>query len=79
MNFVKQLELAIAIGPTMVTVMFVAIFLGTLVWIYRPGSKRYYDHQANLPLEDGMPLENRATGAQHPLNSGRRPSEKRNG
>jgi len=79
MNVVKQLELAISAGPTMVTLLFVTIFLGTLVWIYRPGSKRHYDHQANLPLEDGLPHEDRATGAQHPLNPERRPSEKRNG
>ena len=53
MNIIKQLELAISIGPTLVTILFVGLFLATLIWIFRPGSRRFYDQQAQLPLEDG--------------------------
>jgi cbb3-type cytochrome oxidase subunit 3 len=56
MNWVKQLELAISLGPTLVTILFVSVFVGALVWIYRPGSKRYYNDQAQLPLQDSAPL-----------------------
>jgi cytochrome c oxidase cbb3-type subunit 4 len=71
MSAVKQLELAISIGPTLVTILFVTIFLGTLVWIFRPGSKRFYDERARLPLEDdpsldASPREQRAPGVPRP-------------
>ncbi|HEX7927147.1 MAG TPA: cbb3-type cytochrome c oxidase subunit 3 [bacterium] len=55
MSLFKQLQMAIDLGPTLVTVLFVALFVGTLVWICRPGSRKYYDNQAQLPLEDGAP------------------------
>jgi cbb3-type cytochrome oxidase subunit 3 len=56
MTFMEQMEFASSVGPTVVTLLFVALFAGTLIWIYRPGSNRHYDHQAHLPLED-VPLE----------------------
>ena len=52
MTWVKQLELAISLGPTLVTVLFIVLFVGTLAWIYRPGSKHHYQGQSLLPLED---------------------------
>jgi cbb3-type cytochrome oxidase subunit 3 len=32
---------------------FFAVFVGALIWIFRRGSKRFYDGLAALPLEDG--------------------------
>lgn len=55
MTWIQQMEFAVSVGPTLVTVLFVGIFLGTLVWIYRSGSNRHYDRQAHLPLEDDAP------------------------
>lgn len=55
MSWIEQMEFAVSAGPTVVTILFIGLFLGTLVWIFRPGSNRYYDQQALLPLEDGAP------------------------
>jgi len=30
-----------------------AVFVATLVWLYRPGAKDEYDRSASLPLDDG--------------------------
>jgi cbb3-type cytochrome oxidase subunit 3 len=46
---------ATGLAPAMVTVAFVLIFAGVLVWIFRPGSARQYERQARLPLNDGAP------------------------
>lgn len=51
-SLVKQLELAVTLGPALVTVLFLALFIATLFWIYRPGSRRHYERQSLLPLED---------------------------
>lgn len=32
--------------------LFFTIFLGALVWVFRSGSKEFYDKLAALPLED---------------------------
>jgi cbb3-type cytochrome oxidase subunit 3 len=53
MSWMEQMEFAVSVGPTVVTILFIALFLGTLVWICRPGSNRYYNQQSHLPLEDG--------------------------
>jgi cbb3-type cytochrome oxidase subunit 3 len=34
------------------TVIFMAVFLGALYWMFRPGSKEFYAKQAQLPLDD---------------------------
>jgi cbb3-type cytochrome oxidase subunit 3 len=52
-SLVKQLDLAVTWGPMLVTVLFLALFIATLFWIYRPGSRHYYERQSLLPLEDG--------------------------
>jgi len=31
---------------------FVAIFLGVIAFVFRPGSKQKYEHLARLPLDD---------------------------
>jgi len=51
-TWVRQMEFAASAGPMWGTILFVALFIGTLVWIFRPGSNRHYDHQSHLPLED---------------------------
>ena len=40
------------LGPAFALVLFLAFFVGMLLWIYRPGSARLYDQQAKLPLDD---------------------------
>jgi cbb3-type cytochrome oxidase subunit 3 len=55
MTWIEQMEFAASVGPAWVTILFIGLFLGTLVWICRPGSDRHYDRQAHLPLEDGAP------------------------
>lgn len=32
--------------------LFLAVFLGAFFWIFRKGSKNFYDHLANLPLDE---------------------------
>jgi cbb3-type cytochrome oxidase subunit 3 len=60
-----------ALGPAFVLLLFLALFAGMLVWIFRPGSKATYDRDARLPLEGGAPDPGRAplrdAGA-HPRN-----------
>lgn len=36
-------------------VLFLALFLGMLVWVFRPGGKRQYQDRARMPLDDGGP------------------------
>ncbi len=44
--------------PSLVLIMFVAIFIGMLFMIYRKGSKELYQTTGNLPLnEDGVTNE----------------------
>ena len=33
--------------------MFFAIFVFALIWVFRSGSKGFYDQLANLPLDNG--------------------------
>jgi cytochrome c oxidase cbb3-type subunit IV len=44
------------LGPAVALLLFLAVFVGMLVWIYRPGSRRIYDRQANLPFDEDAPL-----------------------
>jgi cbb3-type cytochrome oxidase subunit 3 len=38
--------------PLVALCVFIVVFVGMLVWIYRPGSKQFYEREAQLPLED---------------------------
>ena len=45
-------------GPAFALVMFFVVFIGVLVWIYRPGSRQVYEHEAQLPFDrNGSPRE----------------------
>ncbi len=41
-----------AAWPLIALMLFVLVFVGMLVWIFRPGSKQFYAREAQLPLED---------------------------
>jgi cbb3-type cytochrome oxidase subunit 3 len=36
-------------------VIFVSVFLGALIWMFRPGSKQAYAARSQLPLSDDSP------------------------
>lgn len=38
-------------------VIFMAVFLGALYWIFRPGAKQAYAARATMPLDDENPVE----------------------
>ena len=38
-------------------ILFLLLFVGVLVWIYRPGSRNTYEQEAALPFEDGARSE----------------------
>jgi len=38
--------------PEISLVVFVLIFFGALLWIFRPGSKETYERRSRLPLVD---------------------------
>lgn len=40
------------LGPAIALLLFFGVFIGVLVWIYRPGSKRIYEHESRLPFDD---------------------------
>jgi cbb3-type cytochrome oxidase subunit 3 len=42
----------LTVAPAVALLLFMGIFIGVLVWIFRPGSRAQYDHEARLPLED---------------------------
>lgn len=39
-------------GGTFATVLFGLFFLGVLIFIFRPGSRKTYEELSRLPLED---------------------------
>ena len=39
-------------APAFALILFLAVFIGVLVWIYRPGSSQVYAREARLPLDD---------------------------
>ena len=43
------------VGPAFALLIFLAVFIGILVWIFRPGSKTFYDETARMPLDDDRP------------------------
>jgi cbb3-type cytochrome oxidase subunit 3 len=38
-------------------VIFVAVFVGALIWTLRPGAKQAYALRAHMPLSDDTPVE----------------------
>lgn len=38
--------------PELTLFIFLAIFVGALLWIYRPGSRDFYDRRGRMPLEE---------------------------
>ena len=42
----------LALGPALALLGFIFLFLGILGWIFRPGSRQFYERQAHLPLAD---------------------------
>lgn len=38
--------------PELSLLIFMAIFVGTLVWIFRPGATAAYERRSRLPLAD---------------------------
>jgi cbb3-type cytochrome oxidase subunit 3 len=41
------------LGPAFALLVFLALFVGMLLWLYRPGSRRIYEQEARLPFDDG--------------------------
>ncbi|PIK15418.1 cbb3-type cytochrome c oxidase subunit 3 [Halobacteriovorax sp. JY17] len=46
-----------SLAQTIVTILFVTLFVGMLIWINRKGSDRYYEKAQNLALEEGVKSE----------------------
>ena len=40
------------LGPAIALLIFLVVFVGVLAWVFRPGSKRIYEHESRLPLDD---------------------------
>ena len=38
-------------GPAFALALFLGVFVGVLAWIYRPGSRIIYEHEARLPFD----------------------------
>ncbi|GEM_PF-1262500 len=38
-------------------VLFVGVFVGAVVWMFRPGAKVAYEAMAKMPLDDVNPVE----------------------
>lgn len=43
----------LTLGPGFALLLFLVIFMGVLAWVFRPGSRRIYQEEAKLPLQDG--------------------------
>lgn len=46
-----------SLAQTIVTILFVSLFIGMLIWINRKGSDSYYKKAQNLALEEGVKSE----------------------
>jgi cbb3-type cytochrome oxidase subunit 3 len=42
---------------TLAMVIFMTVFLGALIWMFRPGSKQAYAARSQMPLSDDIPVE----------------------
>ncbi len=40
------------LSQTVALILFIALFLGVLLYVFWPGNKKKFDEAANLPLED---------------------------
>ena len=38
-------------------VIFIGVFLGSILWVLRPGAKQVYAARAQMPLDDQNPVE----------------------
>jgi cbb3-type cytochrome oxidase subunit 3 len=38
--------------PALALLLFLAVFIGAVVWLFRPASDEIYRYQARLPLDD---------------------------
>jgi len=45
-------EELVAVTRVIGLVVFLALFLGVLVWVFRPGSRRIYEAGAQIPFAD---------------------------
>jgi cytochrome c oxidase cbb3-type subunit 4 len=45
-------EAATVLSQTVALVLFVALFVGVLIYVFWPGNKQKFDEAAKLPLED---------------------------
>ena len=41
------------LGPAFALLVFLAVFVGMLLWIFRPGSGHTYEREAQLPFDEG--------------------------
>jgi cbb3-type cytochrome oxidase subunit 3 len=51
---------SLLLAPAFAMVLFLVLFVVVLVWIYRPGSRRIYEREAQLPFDEG-----RRAGGRH--------------
>jgi cytochrome c oxidase cbb3-type subunit IV len=40
------------LSQTVALILFIALFIGVLLYVFWPGNKKKFDEAANLPLED---------------------------
>ena len=43
----------LVLGSAVASILFLSLFAGMLVWVFRPGSRQQYRERARLPLDDG--------------------------
>lgn len=49
--FVEALEGFPVAGALIALLLFVAVFIGIVAWVYRRSGRRHYDYMASLPLD----------------------------
>lgn len=42
----------LTLGPALALLLFFGVFLAVLAWVYRPGSRQFYEYEARLPLDE---------------------------
>ena len=43
---------SLVLGSAVAAVLFLSLFAGMLVWVFRPGSRQQYRDRARLPLDE---------------------------
>ena len=43
---------SLVIGSAVAAILFLSLFAGMLVWVFRPGSRQQYRERARLPFDD---------------------------